>query len=87
MPIPKYQEAYLCVTNTSPIPFCTLSFQEVGGRLVTCTKPLFFSFSFLKPEVLNYIDAVCNQGLSPEDMSAQYTKHFLCLVLDAFNLN
>lgn len=47
----------------------------------------FFSFSFLKPEVLNYIDAVCNQGLSPEDMSAQYTKHFLCLVLDAFNLN
>lgn len=84
--IPKYQRAYLCVTNTSPIPFCTLSFHEVGGGLVTCTKPLFF---FLKPEVLNYISAACNQGFSvhPEDISVQYTKYLLCLVLDAFNLN
>lgn len=50
---------------------------------------IFFSFSFLKPEVSNYISAACNRGFSvhPEDISVQYTKHLLCLVLDAFILN
>lgn len=46
-------------------------------------------FPFLKAEVLNYISTACNQGLSvhPEDILVQYAKYFLCLVLDAFNLN
>lgn len=70
-------------------PQSSLGRWETSNTHQTTLLSLFFSLSFLKAEVLNYISTACNQGLSvhPEDILVQYTKYLLCSVLDAFNLN